>query len=98
MLLMAKSLMKNNHIVLGELPGSYDVDAETYFHALEHPDAHNPDEPYRGVGALFNADLHTTDEHYAPREHWDVMSASRIQHKPVEELIAHLSIAVSSNE
>lgn len=37
------------------------------------------DEPYRGVGALFNADLATVDPTYAPRQDWVVISPRWIE-------------------
>ncbi len=36
------------------------------------------DEPYRGVDALFNADLHAGLPQWAPREHWVVSTAHSI--------------------
>ncbi|QBI98092.1 hypothetical protein SEA_FIREMAN_8 [Microbacterium phage Fireman] len=49
------------------------------------PIIESPAEPYPGVGALFNADLHTVDPTYAPREHWIVKGPRRIEHLPMEE-------------
>ncbi|AWY06015.1 hypothetical protein SEA_ROBSFEET_8 [Microbacterium phage RobsFeet] len=37
-------------------------------------------DPYPGVGALFNADLHAIDPTYAPREDWIVKGPRRIEH------------------
>ncbi|QGJ89419.1 hypothetical protein PBI_SMARTIES_14 [Microbacterium phage Smarties] len=43
-------------------------------------------EPYPGVRALFNGDLHLIDPTYAPREDWIIMSPTRIEHvRPVGE-------------
>lgn len=36
------------------------------------------DEPYRGVDALFNADLHAGLPQWAPREHWVISTAHSI--------------------
>lgn len=36
-------------------------------------------EPYRGVRALFNGDMHLIDPSYAPREHWLVVDALTIE-------------------
>ncbi|MEK7603017.1 MAG: hypothetical protein AAB459_02110 [Patescibacteria group bacterium] len=47
-----------------------------------HAGANNPDEPYCGVAALFNADLHTKDPNCAPREEWILLSDFEIQHSP----------------
>lgn len=37
---------------------------------------------YRGVRALFNADLHTVCPEWAPRDHWTVIDAETIEHTP----------------
>lgn len=55
--------------------------------AFENREANDPYEPFKGVGALFNADLHTTEPAWAPREHWEVISPFRIAHKSVDEII-----------
>ncbi|QDH92153.1 hypothetical protein SEA_PHILLYPHILLY_111 [Microbacterium phage PhillyPhilly] len=39
----------------------------------------NPSEPYRGVRALFNGDMHLIDPSYAPREHWVILDAHTIE-------------------
>lgn len=43
-----------------------------------HSGANDPNEPYCGVAALFNADLHVADPGWAPRNHWRVVSDSEI--------------------
>jgi hypothetical protein len=44
--------------------------------ALEffHSSANNPSEPYQGVNALFNADLHRVSPNWAPRKDWVMVS------------------------
>jgi len=37
---------------------------------------------YSGVRALFNADLHTVEPDWAPREDWVVVTAREIRHEP----------------
>lgn len=51
-------------------------------------EAHNPYEPYNGVQALFNGDLHLRAPNYAPRNHWEVVSAYEIRHLPVWQILA----------
>lgn len=43
-----------------------------------------PSEPFCGVGALFNADLHTKGDEGA-REEWEVLSPYEIVRIPVDE-------------
>lgn len=83
--------MKINGITLGELPDTYDVDLQATRLVATNPTANKPHEPYCGVAALFNADLHVTEPAWAPREHWITRSAFKIEHRPVEEIIAELS-------
>jgi hypothetical protein len=42
---------------------------------------HDLDEPYRGVGALFNADLHKVEPDWAPREDWLVVAPGVLHRK-----------------
>jgi hypothetical protein len=42
--------------------------------AALHPSANDPNEPYQGVAALFNGDLHAVDPAWAPRSDWQVLS------------------------
>jgi hypothetical protein len=56
--------------------------------ALHHPQANVPDEPYTGVAALFNGDLHAGSPDWAPRDHWKVMSPFAIRHRSVKEILA----------
>lgn len=43
-------------------------------------------EPYAGVRALFNADLHATIPEWAPREDWVILDSRTIEcTKPVGE-------------
>jgi len=44
------------------------------------PIVEEPAEPYPGVRALFDGDLHLIDPTYAPREDWIVKSPRRIEH------------------
>lgn len=39
----------------------------------------DPLDRYRGVRALFNADLHAKDPSYAPREHWVILDPLTIE-------------------
>jgi hypothetical protein len=56
--------------------------------AAEHAGANDPFEPYQGVAALFNADLHRREPSFAPREHWTVESSGRvIRHVPIAEIL-----------
>ncbi|WP_157533911.1 hypothetical protein [Microbacterium sp. oral taxon 186] len=44
----------------------------------------DPVDRYRGVRALFNADLHAIDPTYAPREDWIILDPLTIEHlRPV---------------
>lgn len=44
------------------------------------------DEPYRGVRALFNADMHTKIPDWAPRQDWIIRDAHTIEHiRPIGE-------------
>jgi hypothetical protein len=52
----------------------------------DHSFAHDFDEPYRGVAALFNADLHAQAPSWAPREEWLVV-APDVLHRPGHVLI-----------
>jgi hypothetical protein len=56
--------------------------------AEHHVMANNPDEPYQGVAALFNGDLHMVEPDWAPRNHWHVLSPYVIKHLTVEEIKA----------
>lgn len=39
-------------------------------------------EPYGGVAALFNADLHAAAPQWAPREHWRILNPATIRYQP----------------
>lgn len=39
-----------------------------------------PGSKYAGVAALWNADQHTVDPEYAPREEWSIIDAETIAH------------------
>lgn len=59
--------------------------------AATHPRANDPYEPYSGVTALFNADLHRGCPEYAPREDWEVISSFEIrQYNPSPQAAAYL--------
>lgn len=47
----------------------------------------NP-EPYTGVEALFNGDLHSKSPGWAPREDWKVLDASEIVYLPPPQDLA----------
>ena len=42
---------------------------------------HDYDEPYRGVSALFNADLHAGMPEYADRDEWFVLAPGILQRR-----------------
>lgn len=93
-----------------QIPSRYGItsmsteDLEEKIHELawHHIDIdNNPYEPYTGVAALFNADLHTTTPGWAPREDWIVKSALEIVHVPIdanERLISPHDTAAKSEE
>ncbi len=66
----------------------YDPEYEDIIRAWENRDANNPDEPFQAVAALWNGDLHAGDPYYAPRHHWVVVSPYKIEHRPIDEIIA----------
>lgn len=54
--------------------------------ARRHRNAYDPYEPYQGVAALFNADLHKKEPEWAPRKEWRILSMYEIEIIPEEEL------------
>lgn len=50
--------------------------------AVYHQEANDSYEPYNGVKALFNGDLHAADPGWAPRESWRIVSPYEIRYEP----------------
>lgn len=70
---------------------SFDAEVTAAFLAQHHwESAHDPFEPYQGVAALFNADLHRTHPDLAPRGHWQVRSPYQIRHLPLSTLMKEM--------